>query len=56
MKTVEFKDVKIGSDFYFNGTTFIKKSNRTAWLINKTHWFYFSKSEICKIVLESKED
>ena len=42
MKT--FKDIKIGTQFYYNGTWWEKQSSRTAHVFGRpTRWFYFSK-------------
>jgi len=43
MKT--FKEITIGDKFYFAGGIWIKKSSRTAWIANKTQFFYFGKNE-----------
>ena len=44
MKT--FKDIKAGTQFYFNGTWWEKRSSRTAHVFGRpTSWFYFSKDE-----------
>lgn len=46
-KVTKFKDLKIGERFTHNGTTFTKKSTRTAY-ITKTRFFYFSLNEIIR--------
>lgn len=44
-----FKDLQVGTVFYCNGNTCIKKSTRTAWInTNKTLWFYFGQNESVK--------
>lgn len=48
-KNKEFKALEIGEYFFSEGTYFVKKSTRTAYVIsNKNLWFYFSKNEIVK--------
>ena len=45
MKT--FKDIKIGTQFYFCGTLWQKRSSRTALVVGMPHrWFYFSNERI----------
>ena len=45
-----FKDIKIGACFKHNGTNFVKKSSRTAY-ISKNRFFYFGLNEtICNTV------
>jgi hypothetical protein len=41
---MKFKDIKLGSRFVHNGTTFTKKSSRTAY-ITKHRFFYFGLNE-----------
>jgi len=44
---MSFSKVKIGGSFELNGSTWIKKSNRTAYIFGMPHrWFYFSKNDI----------
>jgi len=40
-----FKDIAINEKFYFAGGIWIKKSSRTAWIADKTQFFYFGKNE-----------
>ena len=44
---MSFSKVKIGGSFELNGSTWIKKSSRTAYIFGMPHrWFYFSKNDI----------
>ena len=55
---VRFDFIIIGDTFDFNGTTYIKKSSRTAYVQNGGgKWFYFSNNDICDVYLhEAKKD
>lgn len=42
-----FAKIKIGDAFHLNGTWWVKKSSRTAYLWEMPHrWFYFSKDDL----------
>ena len=42
-----FDDIKIGRPFIFNGTSYNKRSNRTANVFGMpSRWFYFSKKDV----------
>jgi len=42
-----FKDIKTGTQFYYNGTWWEKRSSRTAHVADTPHrWFYFSNERI----------
>ena len=60
IKTVKFENVAIGQHFVANGTRWIKRSNRTASVVNAAvvtasvvnaagPVFYFGKSELVRI-------
>ena len=41
-----FQEITIGAMFSYNGTTFKKKSSRTAFIYGRpSRWFYFSKKD-----------
>ena len=43
---LSFSDLQIGDSFESNGSTWVKKSSRTAYIFGMPHrWFYFSKSD-----------
>lgn len=46
---VNFSNVRLGEMFNFNGTTYIKKSTRTALCMAAPRTFYFSQTDVCKI-------
>ena len=49
---VRFDCIVLGDTFSFNGTTYIKKSSRTAWVQNGgDRFFYFSNNDICDVYL-----
>ena len=45
-----FLSLPIGAHFNFNSNEYIKKSTRTAFLIEFNRVFYFSNSELVKII------
>jgi len=48
MKHANFDQIQIGRTFNFNGTTWEKRSSRTAHVWGMPHrWFYFSKNDEC---------
>ena len=53
---VRFDNIRVGDMFSFNGTSYTKKSSRTAFLNEiSTRWFYFSNNDICDVYIhESK--
>ena len=49
-----FQEIAIGGMFSFNGTTFKKKSSRTAFIYGRpSRWFYFSKKDQIKLIKTS---
>jgi len=46
---VTFRLVSIGEVFSCNGNTYVKRSTRTALLLNVPHTFYFSQYETCEV-------
>ena len=47
---VLFENIVIGDSFDYNGTTFVKKSSRTAFLHEiPTRWFYFRQVDMCDV-------
>lgn len=47
--SVYFYCLKIGTKFYRNGNTWIKKSTRTAHLVEFNRRFYFGQNDVCII-------
>lgn len=45
-----FKDLNIGTQFKFNGNTYIKKSTRTVYLEQYNRVFYFEKNNLVEVV------
>ena len=54
---VLFENIVIGDSFDYNGTTFTKKSSRTAFLYKKpAHWFYFKQVAMCDVYQNNMKD
>ena len=52
LRDVRFDCIVIGDTFSFRGTTYIKKSSRTALVQNGGgRWFYFSGNDITEVYL-----
>ena len=52
---MSFKDLKVGKPFRYNGSTYVKKSSRTAYLLDMySRWFYFSHSDIVSLEIPAK--
>ena len=45
IQIINFNDLKIGAMFELNGTSYRKKSSRTASLLENGAWFYFGLKE-----------
>ena len=49
---IRFDCIAIGDALDFNGTTYVKKSSRTAYVQNMgNRWFYFSNNDMCDVCL-----
>jgi len=46
---VTFRLVRIGELFSNNGNDYIKKSTRTALMLNASRTFYFGQQEVCAV-------
>lgn len=46
---ITFKLVRVGEIFSCCGATYVKKSTRTARLLDAPRTFYFSQYETCKV-------
>lgn len=44
-----FKDIKVGEYFMFNQNKYLKRSSRTALLLEFNRIFYFSPDDVCKV-------
>ena len=52
---VPFEDIPLEGIFTYNGTTYVKKSTRTAFLQEiPSRWFYFSKYDIASKYVSRK--
>ena len=50
MTISSFENIQVGRTFNFNGTTWEKRSSRTAHVWGMPfRWFYFSKKDICTV-------
>jgi len=49
MKTIYFKDIKIGEMFYCNGNKYQKWSTKTANLLEFNRWYFFAQNTICTL-------
>lgn len=42
----KFSDIRVGDTFYANGNQYIKKSTRTALLVEYGRTFYYGQNEV----------
>ena len=50
MTASTFENIQVGKTFNCNGTTWVKRSSKTAHVWGTPHrWFYFSKKDMCTV-------
>jgi hypothetical protein len=49
MRTI-FSALEVGQAFMWNQTLCVKKSSRTATLVEANRWFYFRGNDVCRTV------
>ena len=50
MTASTFENIQVGKTFNCNGTTWVKRSSKTAHVWGTPHrWFFFSKKDMCTV-------
>lgn len=49
-----FKELPIGTEFHRNGNRWVKKSTRTAFLVEYNRVFYFLQNDLCIVGIHDK--